>query len=123
MTLYELLKDENDYDTYDTEFDCVVTCCGLDEIDDDEYSKFCNTFYKKFECTVEGENVIVDYSGFIKKNYSPLKAFADKRWNETPDDEDDFTEIWINEFNLWLSGYLPENVYEETTELINACEA
>ena len=50
MTLYEYLKmSEYDYDTYDTDYDAVVTVCYIDE-EEDEYDKFCNGIIKNVNC-------------------------------------------------------------------------
>ena len=43
MKLYDVMKkSEEDYDTYDTEYDASVTVCYIDdEYEEDNYDKFC----------------------------------------------------------------------------------
>ena len=122
MTLYEFMKmSECDYDTYDVDFDAVVTVCLPEEDDDlDVYGKFCFELIKKVDVVkVTDTGLIVDWSGFIKRNIEQLREFADEYWyNNYADDDDEFVYQWINEIHAYLAGYVSEDIYEKLVELV-----
>ena len=126
MTLYEFMKmSECDYDTYDVDFDAVVTVCLPDEDDDlDAYGKFCFEIIKKVDVVkVTDTGLIVDWSGFIKRNIEQLREFADEYWyNNYADDDDEFIYQWINEIHAYLAGYVSENIYEKLVELVETLD-
>lgn len=126
MTLYEFMKmSECDYDTYDVDFDAVVTVCLPDEDDDlDAYGKFCFEIIKKVDVVkVADTGLIVDWSGFIKRNIEQLREFADEYWyNNYADDDDEFIYQWINEIHAYLAGYVSENIYEKLVELVETLD-
>ena len=80
MTLYEYLKmAENDFDTYDTEYDAEVTVCYIDN-EDDEYDKFCNEIIKKVEVIkINDFNLVVNWCELIKRNIDKFKEFSNQR--------------------------------------------
>lgn len=126
MTLYEFMKmSECDYDTYDVDFDVVVTACLPDEDDDlDAYDKFCFEIIKKVNVVKATDTgLIVDWSGFIKRNIEQLREFTDEYWyNNYADDEDEFVYQWINEIHAYLAGYVSEDIYEKLVELIETLD-
>ena len=125
MTIYELTKlTESDYDVWDEVFDDCVTCCYIDEPEDD-YDEFCIALYKKVECTKsDSYSAYADWYGFIERNLSIFKEFADKYWIKgNQEDEEDFICEWIGELHKWLAGYLPEESYADyRKELLDRCE-
>jgi hypothetical protein len=126
MKLYEFMKmSECDYDTYDVDFDAVVTVCLPDEDDDlDAYGKFCFEIIKKVNVVeVTDTGLIVDWSGFIKRNIEQLQEFTDEYWyNNYADDEDEFIYQWINEIHAYLAGYVSEDIYEKLVELVETLD-
>lgn len=126
MTLYEFMKmSECDYDTYDVDFDAIVTVCLPDEDDDlDAYSKFCFEIIKKVNVVkVIDTGLIVDWSGFIKRNIEQLREFTDEYWyNNYADDEDEFVYQWINEIHAYLAGYVSEDIYKKLVELVETLD-
>jgi hypothetical protein len=122
MTLYEFMKmSECDYDTYDVDFDAIVTVCLPDEDDDlDAYGKFCFAIIKKVNVVeVTNTGLIVDWSGFVKRNIEQLREFTDEYWyNNYADDEDEFVYQWINEIHAYLAGYVSEDIYEKLVKLV-----
>ena len=126
MTLYEFMKmSECDYDTYDVDFDAIVTVCLPDEDDDlDAYGKFCFELIKKVEVLKQTDTgLMVDWSGFIKTNIEQLREFTDEYWyNNYEDDEDEFIYQWINEIHAYLGGYVSEDIYEKLVELVKTLD-
>lgn len=126
MTLYEFMKmSECDYDTYDVDFDAVVTVCLPDEDDNlDAYGKFCFEIIKKVNVVkVTDTGLIVDWAGFIKRNIEQLREFADEYWyNNYADDDDEFVYQWINEIHAYLAGYVSEDIYEKLVELVETLD-
>lgn len=126
MTLYEFMKmSECDYDTYDVDFDAIVTVC-LPEEDDyiDVYGKFCFEIIKKVNVVkVTDDGLVVDWAGFIKRNIEQLREFTDEYWyNNYDDDEDEFVYQWINEIHAYLAGYVSEDIYEKLVELVETLD-
>lgn len=126
MTLYEFMKmSECDYDTYDVDFDAIVTVCLPDEDDNlDAYGKFCFEVIKKVDVVkVTDTGLVVDWSGFIKRNIEQLREFTDEYWyNNYADDEDEFIYQWINEIHAYLAGYVSEDIYEKLVELVETLD-
>ena len=126
MTLYEFMKmSECDYDTYDVDFDAIVTVCLPDEDDDlDAYGKFCFEIIKKVEVVKQVDTgLIVDWSGFIKRNVELLREFTDEYWyNNYEDDDDEFVYQWINEIHAYLGGCVSEDIYEKLVELVETLD-
>ena len=55
MTVKEYLRvTESDYDFGDTDYDAIVTCCYIDEINDN-YDKFCDMLTDKVELIRGGD--------------------------------------------------------------------
>ena len=126
MTLYEYLKmSENDYDTYDTDYDAVVTVCYIDE-EDDEYDKFCNGIIKKVNVVhVDRHYLTVDWTEMIKRNMDKFKAFTKEHWYENcqyEDDIDEFVYQWINEIHQYMAGNVDEDFYIELNQLVDSLE-
>lgn len=126
MTLYEFMKmSECDYDTYDVDFDAIVTVCLPDEDDNlDVYGKFCFEIIKKVNVVkVTDTGLIVDWSGFIKRNIEQLREFTDEYWyNNYDDDDDEFIYQWINEIHAYLAGCVSEDFYEKLVELVETLD-
>lgn len=123
MTLYEYLKmSEYDFDTYDTDYDAVVTVCYIEE-EDDEYDKFCNGIIKKVNVVhVDRHYLTVDWTEMIKRNIDKFKAFAKENWKEScqyEDDIDEFIYQWINEIHLYMAGYVDDDFYLELNKLVS----
>ena len=120
MTLYEILKlTECDYDTYDTEYDAVVTVCWIDE-ETDNYDKFCMGIIKKVEVVKKvGDGLLVNWSDLIKRNMEKFRQFTKDNWNfQYEDDDDEFIYQWINEIHLYMAGYVNEKTYEKLIALV-----
>ena len=126
MKLYEFMKmSECDYDTYDVDFDAVVTVCLPEEDDDlDAYGKFCFEIIKKVDVVkVTDTGLVVDWSGLIKRNIEQLREFTDEYWyNNYADDDDEFIYQWINEIHAYLAGYVNEDMYEKLVELVESLD-
>lgn len=126
MKLYDFMKmSECDYDTYDTEYDACVTVCCLDlECEEEGYDKFCNGIMKKVEVVHVGENTLtVDWSKLVKDNMEKFKAFTEKHWKYTyEDDEDEFIYQWINEIQAYMSGYVSESFYDTLVKFVESLE-
>ena len=122
MSLYEYMNEyQEDVDTYDTEYDAVVTVCFTEEEDaEDNYDRFCLDIIKKVqvESFAHGD-VIVDWSGMIKANLEKFKEFTSKYWKyQYEDDEDEFIYQWIREIHYYLAGYVGENTYKALNKLL-----
>lgn len=125
MKLYDLLKIKECIDTYDTEYDAIVTVDLIEDADlnnsfDDfvYYDKFVNYLLHNVE-VVDAKNDICDWTGFIKNNMTALKEFTKEYWNYTyENDEDEFIYQWINELHAYCAGYTIENVYKAFLDTI-----
>lgn len=125
MKLYDLLKIKECIDTYDTEYDAIVTVDLIEDADlnnrfDDfvYYDKFVNYLLHNVE-VVDAKNDICDWTGFIKNNMTALKEFTKEYWNYTyENDEDEFIYQWINELHAYCAGYTSENVYKAFLDTI-----
>lgn len=126
MTLYEFMKmSECDYDTYDVDFDAIVTVCLPDEDDDlDAYGKFCFEIIKKVNVIqVADTGLLVDWSEFVKRNIEQLREFTDENWyNNYEDDDDEFIYQWINEIHAYMIGCVSEDFYEKLVELVETLD-
>lgn len=119
-TLYQYLEEkQEDIDTYDTEYEAIVTVCWFDE-EDDEYDKFCHNIMKKVNVIESNtHNLIVDWCDLIKRNMDKFKKFTAEYWNnQYEDDEDEFIYQWINEIHLYIAGYVGENMYSILNQFI-----
>ena len=127
MKLYEIMKlSQNDYDTYDTVYDAEVTVCYIDEEDmEDSYDKFCIELMKKVEVEkINGDILLVKWTELIETNMEKFKAFTEKHWRNTyEDDEDEFIYQWINEIHYYLAGYVSEDFYDTLVEFVNSLKA
>ena len=120
--LYDYMREHQaDIDTYDTEYDAVVTVCYMEEEEiEDNYDRFCIDLIKKVEVVEANDNgVIVDWSGFIKRNICRLGQFTDKYWcNNYADSKSEFIYQWIKEIHLCLAGYVSESTYRLLNEML-----
>ena len=127
MKLYDFMKlSQVDYDTYDTVYDACVTVCYLDEEDmEDNYDKFCIKLMKMVELEkVNGDDLLVKWTELITKNMEKFKAFTEKHWRYNyEDDEDEFIYQWINEFHMYLAGYVSEDFYDTLLEFLESIKA
>lgn len=126
MTLYEYLKmSENDFDTYDIDYDAVVTVCYIAD-EDDEYDKFCNGIIKKVNVLyIDSHYLTVDWCKLIERNMDKFKAFTKENWRENcqyEDDVDEFIYQWINEIHYYMAGYVDEGFYNELNMLVDSLE-
>ena len=122
MTLYEYLRmTEDDFDTYDTEYDNGVTVCYIDD-EDDEYDKFCNGIIKKVDVVKVGSyGLTVNWSELIERNMGKFKKFTKKHWNrQYEDDTDEFIYQWINEIHMYMAGYVSESFYSVLNEFVDS---
>lgn len=118
---------EADYDTYDTVYDACVTICYIDEEDEarDNYYKFCADIMKKAEMEKQnGDILIVNWTKLIQDNMEKFKAFTEKHWRYTyEDDEDEFIYQWINEIQAYMAGYVSESFYGVLVRFVDELEA
>ena len=127
ITLYEFLKvTEKDFDTYDTEFDEVVTVCYIaDEDVSDEYDKFCTNIIKLVNVEKQcGEySLVVNWSDLIKRNLDKFKKVTKEHWNKQyENDIDEFVYQWIKEIHYYLAGYVSEDTYKDLNEILKELE-
>ena len=122
-------KFENDFDTFDTDFDSVVTVCHIAEEDvSDEYDKFCRKIMSKVEVIDEidecvGKSLIVNWSNLIQSNIEKFKSFTDKWWRYSyEDDEDEFIYQWINEINQYMAGNVSFSFYNVLCDFVDTLE-
>ena len=123
MTLYDFIKvANNDYDTYDTEMDAVVTVCSFDAEDEkseEYYEKFRIGIMKFVEVDkgISTCEITCKWTEMIEHNLPIFKEFTRKHWpNQYEDDEDEFIYQWINEIHYWIAGEVGENTYKEFVE-------
>lgn len=126
IKLYDYLKmSENDFDTYDTQYDADVTVCYI-EHERDEYDKFCNGIIKKVNVIHIGNDYLtVDWSELIERNMDKFRAFAKENWYENcqyEDDVDEFIYQWINEIHQYMAGNVSIDFYEELNKLVDSLE-
>lgn len=125
IKLYDYMKmTENDFDTYDTEYDACVTVCYIDEEDEeDAYDKFCNGIIKKVNISkINGDILVVDWCELIKRNLDAFKKFTAEHWYSNcqyEDDIDEFIYQWINEIHQYMAGYVSESFYSVLNEFVN----
>jgi len=127
MKLYDYMKvSEEDYDTYDTVYDAVVTVCYIEEdAENDSYDNFCIELMKKAEVESKcGDGLVVKWTELITGNMDKFRAFTEKHWRyKYRDDEDEFIYQWINELHLYMAGYVSEDFYDTLIEFVETLEA
>lgn len=127
MKLYDVMKkSEEDYDTYDTEYDASVTVCYIDdEYEEDNYDKFCNEIIKKVEVTriIPNSHLVCDWTKLIRDNMEKFRAFAMRYWAFEYNDEDEFIYQWINEIHLYMAGYVSEDFYGVLIDFVETLKA
>lgn len=126
ITLYDyLVKAENDFDTYDTEYDTGVTVCHIYE-ENDEYDKFCNSIIKKVNVVKVNKNSLtVNWSELIKRNMGKFKKFTAEHWYancQYEDDIDEFIYQWINEIHQYMAGNVSEDFYSTLNKFVDSLE-
>ena len=125
-TLYEYLEmSQNDFDTFDTEYDAEVTVCHIYK-ETDEYDKFCNGIIKKVNVVkINGEYLIVNWSELIKRNMDKFREFTAEHWYEScqyEDDVDEFVYQWINEIHQYMAGNVSIDFYSVLNEFVDNLE-
>ena len=122
MTLYEYMRiNQEDVDTYDTEYDAVVTVCYMEEEDvQDECDKFCMEITKKVSVVPSsGRDLMVDWSKLIKEHIDIFKEFTDEYWyNNYEDDAEELIYQWVREIHYYLAGYVDESTYKKLNKLL-----
>ena len=123
-TLYDYINmAENDFDTYDVDYDAEVTVCHIYK-EDDAYDKFCNGIIKKVNVVkINGDTLIVNWSELIKRNIDKFKKFTAEHWYENCQyeyDIDEFIYQWINEIHAYMAGYVSEDFYITLNEFVDS---
>lgn len=123
MTLFEYLNmAQNDFDTYDTKYDAVVTVCHIyEEDEEDEYDKFCNNIIKKVDVVgIHRDSLTVNWSELIERNMDLFKYFTEEHWYyHYEDDVDEFVYQWINEIHQYIAGNVSEDFYSVLNEFVD----
>lgn len=118
--LYDfLIMSQCDYDTYDKDYDGVITCVCIDDEPTDFYDKFYHEMCKKVEIVevTNGSNLICNWSELIERNLDKFKAFAKENWKYAyEDDDDELIYQWIKEIHMYFAGYVSDNFYEKLCE-------
>lgn len=122
ISLYDALRiAENDFDTYDTEYDIIVTVCWIDK-EEDDYDKFCCGIMKKVNVIDKvSDGLLVNWSEFIKRNMEKFRQFTKYNWSEESqyeDDENEFVYQWIKEIHYYMAGYVPDKFYKKLVVLV-----
>lgn len=126
MTLYNYIRiAQNDFDTYDTEYDAEVTVCHIGE-EYDEYDKFCNNIIRKVDVVESNEySLVVNWSELIKRNMDKFKKFTADNWYadcQYEDDEDEFVYQWINEIHQYMVGNVSESFYFKLNNFVDSLD-
>lgn len=119
QTLKQHLDEKHeDMDTFDIDYDTIVTICDYEPSIISKEDKYYDEFYDYIMSNVnlvkgetEDNQPIADYTEFIKRNYNALKNFSKEYWTRDYDD-DELTEQWINEIQLFLAGEGNEEIYK-----------
>lgn len=122
VNLYNFLTISNcDYDTFDTEYDGIITCVGIDDEPTDNYEKFYHEMCKKVEVVhVYNHGLVVNWSNFIERNLEKFKEFTNKHWKYNyEDDEEELIYQWINEIQAYFAGYVSEDFYKTLCEFVD----
>lgn len=124
MTVQEFTQlQEADYDISDVKYDTTVTCCYIDEINDN-YDKFCKLLMSKVEIIRGGDHPVANWSGFITKNLNKFKNFAEEHWICAYDDnEEELIYQWIKEFHGYMAGMVGEKFYGKLVEFFEGLES
>ncbi len=129
MTIQEYMNynDISDIDTYDTDYDAVVTVCRISDAefdkeikDGDNYYRFCKFIYNNVEVShgVQGsDEAVCKWTEFINKYKEVFKSFAKEYWRiGCPSEQHDFEYKWINEIHSYLAGNISDKMYGELTD-------
>ena len=125
INLYDFLTISNcDYDTYDTEYDGIITCTGIDSEPEDNYTKFYYEMCKKVEVVHSVDNgLVVNWSNLIERNLEKFREFTNKHWKyKYKDDDDELIYQWINEIHAYFAGYVSESFYKTLCEFVEILE-
>ena len=120
MTLFEYLELQQggwiSADTYDTDYDIIVTIdADIDDKDnEDPYYQFTFGLLRSVEIESIGKDTLTcKWSKFITDNMELFKAFAKEYWvNQYEDDEEEFIYQWIREIHYYLAGYVGNSTYK-----------
>ena len=126
MALYEYLKLQQggwiSADTYDTEYDSIVTIdADIDhENSEDPYDQFTFALLRSVEIDTIGKDTLTcKWSKFIEDNMEYFKAFTREYWtNQYEDDEEEFIYQWIREIHYYLAGYVGNSTYKAFIKFI-----
>lgn len=129
MKLIDFLRDEqNDFDTYDTVFDAIVTVCWDDTLLEEMksprgYDGFTYKLLRIVDILECSDTPVVDWSGLLYRNIDLFRDFANKYWYKNNwEDNDDFVCEWIEQIHLLLAGYESDDGYKKYIELLERCE-
>jgi hypothetical protein len=115
IKLYDfLIMSKCDYDTFDTEYDGIITCVCIEDEPEDYYEKFYHEMCKKVEIVrVINKCLVVNWSNLIERNLEKFKEFTNEYWKyKYEDDNEEFIYQWINEIQAYFAGYVGEDFYE-----------
>ena len=120
MNLYDfVVKEQGDFDTYDTVFDVCVTVCEPYEYDEGEekeyYDVFNDLIMKKVSVIkkISGCECLCNWSDFILFNKAVFRKAAEELWTNVPKKDDDLVYEWIKEIHSWMAGYVSESIYKK----------
>ena len=120
MNLYDfVMKEQGDFDTYDTVFDVCVTVCEPYEYDNGEEKEYYDVFSDLIMKKVSVVKKISDYecqcnwSDFILLNKEIFKRASTELWTSVPAGEEELVYQWIREIHAWMAGYVSESTYKK----------
>ena len=124
-SLYAFLqKADRDYDTADSEYDCIVTVCADTYDKGDPYDNFCKKMLESVKIVdfTPDKRPIVDWSQFIQRNLDKFRAFAKEHWYNGHDEDEELIYEWVLEIGKYLAGYLTDPLYTEVYNLLCKCK-
>jgi len=123
INLYDFLVASSvDYDTFDTEYDAIVTVVCIDDEPNDNYDKFYQEMCRNVEIVKICQNgLIVNWCECIKRNFDKFKQFTKDNWKAScqyEEDEDEFIYQWIYEINQYFIGNVSDDFYSKLVEFV-----
>ena len=121
---YFINSGNSDFDSSDTDFARGVTVVEPGKYDmKDPCDRFTRFVYDNVRVVRgqgdDGTDPLCDWCGFIYENYDALREFSNKYWVKgNYDGIDDYTDEWIEQLQLMLSGYGTDRDYRNFMECI-----